>query len=73
MGASLETLTLLDMRREFGRKRLLNRFIEQDLNFESFGNLGLNYPLATTIRTTTTTLKTTKTKQTQHNRVLTSS
>ena len=33
------------MRREFGRNRLLDRFIEQDLKFESFGNLDLNYTL----------------------------
>ena len=33
------------MRREFERNRLLYRFIEQDLKFESFGNLGLNYTL----------------------------
>ena len=39
----METLTLLDMRGEFGCIRILARFIEQD--FESFGNLGLNYTL----------------------------
>ena len=41
----METLTLLDMRREFGCDRILARFLEQDLKFESFGNLGLNYSL----------------------------
>ena len=33
------------MRREFEHNRLLDRFIEQDLKFKSFGNLGLNYTL----------------------------
>ena len=33
------------MRREFGCNQLLDRFIEQDLKFELFGNLGLNYTL----------------------------
>ena len=42
----METLTLLDMRREFGCDRILARFLEQDLKFESFGNLGLIYTLA---------------------------
>ena len=41
----METLTLLDMRREFGCDRILARFLEQDLKFESFGNLGLIYTL----------------------------
>ena len=40
-----ETLTLLDMRREFGCDRILARFLEQDLKFESLGNLDLNYSL----------------------------
>ena len=33
------------MRMEFEHNRLLDRFIEQDLKFESFGILGLNYTL----------------------------
>jgi len=41
----METLTLLDMRGEFGCDRILARFLEQDLKFESFGNLGLIYTL----------------------------
>ena len=41
----METLTLLDMRREFGCDRILARFLEQDLKFDSFGNLGLIYTL----------------------------
>ena len=44
----METLTLLDMRREFGCDRILARFLEQDLKFESFGNLGLIYTLLRT-------------------------
>ena len=44
----METLTLLDMRREFGCDRILARFLEQDLKFESFGNLGLIYTLIST-------------------------
>ena len=44
-GAFLETSTLFDMRGEFGCNRILDRFIEQDLKFESFGNLGLKYTL----------------------------
>ena len=44
----METLTLLDMRREFGCDRILARFLEQDLKFESFGNLGLIYTLIDT-------------------------
>ena len=44
----METLTLLDMRREFGCDRILARFLEQDLKFESFGNLGLIYTLLVT-------------------------
>ena len=41
----METLTLSDIRGEFECNRVLDRFIEQDLKFESFGNLGLNYSL----------------------------
>ena len=41
----LETLTLFGKRGEFGCNRIIDRFIEQDLKFESFGNLGLNYTL----------------------------
>ena len=41
----METLTRLDMRREFGCDRILARFLEQDWKFESFGNLGLKYTL----------------------------
>ena len=37
----METLTLLDLRVEFGCNRIIDRFMEQDLKFESFGNLGL--------------------------------
>ena len=33
------------MRGEFECNRILDRLIEQDLKFESFGNLGLNYTL----------------------------
>ena len=44
----METLTLLDMRREFGCDRILARFLEQDLKFESFGNFGFNYILTPT-------------------------
>ena len=33
------------MRGEFGCDRILARFLEQDLKFESFGNLGLIYTL----------------------------
>ena len=44
----METLTLLDMRGEFGCDRILARFLEQDLKFESFGNLGLIYTLLQT-------------------------
>ena len=44
----METLTLLDMKREFGCDRILARFIEQDLKFESFENLGLIYTLVAT-------------------------
>ena len=36
------TLTLLYLRVEFGCNRIINRFLEQDLKFELFGNLGLN-------------------------------
>ena len=45
----METLTLLDMRREFGCDRILARFLEQDLKFDSFGNLGLIYTLKHTL------------------------
>ena len=45
----METLTLLDMRGEFGCDRILARFLEQDLKFESFGNLGLIYTLVATL------------------------
>ena len=41
----METITLFDIRGEFGCNRILDRFIEQDLKFESFGNLGLKYTL----------------------------
>ena len=41
----METLTLFVLRGEFGCNRIIDRFIEQDLKFESFGNLGLNYTL----------------------------
>ena len=41
----METLTLFVLRGEFGCNRIINRFIEQDLKFESFGNLGLKYTL----------------------------
>ena len=34
------------MRGSFGCNRILDRFIEQDLKFESFGKLGLKYTLA---------------------------
>ena len=44
----METLTLLDMRGEFGCDRILARFLEQDLKFDSFGNLGLIYTLVPT-------------------------
>ena len=43
----METLTLSDIRGEFECNRVLDRFKEQDLKFESFGNLGLNYSLLT--------------------------
>ena len=33
------------MRGEFGCDRILARFLEQDLKFDSFGNLGLIYTL----------------------------
>ena len=46
----METLTLLDMRREFGCNRILARFLEQDLKFESFGNLGLIYTLSNNLK-----------------------
>ena len=45
----METLTLLDMRGEFGCDRILARFLEQDLKFESFGNLGLIYTLVVVV------------------------
>ena len=48
-GAFLETLTLSDTRGEFECNRVLDLFIEQDLKFESFGNLGLNYSLLCTL------------------------
>ena len=41
----METLTLSDIRGEFECNRVLDRFNEEDLKFESFGNLGLNYSL----------------------------
>ena len=41
----METLTLFVLRGEFGCKRIIDCFIEQDLKFESFGNLGLKYSL----------------------------
>ena len=41
----METLTLFVLRGEFGCNRIIDRFIEQDLKFESFGNLGLKYTL----------------------------
>ena len=41
----MKTLTLLDMRGEFGCDRILARFLEEDLKFDSFGNLGLIYTL----------------------------
>ena len=41
----MKTLTLLDMRGEFGCDRILARFLEQDLKFDSFGNLGLKFTL----------------------------
>ena len=44
----METLTLSDMRREFGCDRILARFLEEDLKFDSFGNLGLIYTLVLT-------------------------
>ena len=37
------------MRVEFECNRILNRFIEQDLKFELFGNLGLNYTLVVVV------------------------
>ena len=43
----MKTLTLLDMRGEFGCDRILARFLEEDLKFDSFGNLGLIYTLLT--------------------------
>ena len=45
----METLTLLDLRGKFGCNRITDPFIEQDLKFESFGNLGLNYTLLTIV------------------------
>ena len=36
------------MRGEFGCDRILACFLEQDLKFESFGNLGLIYTLTST-------------------------
>ena len=36
------------MRGEFGCDRILARFLEQDLKFDSFGNLGLIYTLKST-------------------------
>ena len=45
----METLILFVLRGEFGCNRIINRFIEQDLKFESFGNLGLKYTLVTTL------------------------
>ena len=36
------------LRGEFGCNRIIDRFIEQDLKFESFGNLGLNYTIVET-------------------------
>ena len=41
--------TLFVLRGEFGCNRIIDRFIEQDLKFESFGNLGLNFTLSLTI------------------------
>ena len=41
----METLTLFVLRGELGCNRIIDRFIEQDLKFELFGNLGLNYTL----------------------------
>ena len=41
----METLILFVLRGEFGCNRIIDRFIEQDLKFESFGNLGLKYTL----------------------------
>ena len=41
----METLTLFVLRGEFGFNRIINHFIEQDLKFELFGNLGLKYTL----------------------------
>ena len=41
----METLTLFVLRGEFGCNGIIDRFIEQDLKFESFGNLGLIYTL----------------------------
>ena len=43
----METLTLFVLRGEFGCNPIINCFIEQDLKFESFGNLGSNYTLMT--------------------------
>ena len=37
------------MREEFGCNRIIDRFIDQDSKFESFGNLGLKYTLIFTI------------------------
>ena len=37
------------MRGEFGCNRILARFLEQDLKFDSFGNLGLIYTLVYTL------------------------
>ena len=44
----METLTLSDIRGEFECNRVLDRFNEQDLKIESFGNLGLIYTLFVT-------------------------
>ena len=48
-GIFLETLTLFFLREEFGCNRIIDRFIDQDSKFESFGNLGLKYTLIFTI------------------------
>ena len=45
----METLTLFVLRGEFGCNRIIDRFIEQDLKFESFGNLGLKYTLVASL------------------------
>ena len=41
----MESLTLFVLRGEFGCNQIIDCFIEQDLKFESFGNLGLKYTL----------------------------